>query len=137
MPVNVLIAASIAGLPPLSRDGLVQLYAAKPELFGHPHEAVEFDNMPGRLHVNLEDEFDNCFVQDGKAYFLQANDPEFRTSTWLLQKFESGELIPLLRTPLSSSGKLKVVEIPSDVCWYLDCDDDGSEFVREKARIWA
>ena len=33
--------------------------------------------------------------------------------------------------------KLKIVEIPNDVEWYVDCCEHGTEIIREKHRIWS
>lgn len=33
--------------------------------------------------------------------------------------------------------KLKIVEVPNDVEWYVDEKEDGVEIIREKHRIWS
>lgn len=136
MPVPVLIATSVAGFPPLSREALAELLEKHPEQFGHPHELADFLSMP-RQHENLEEEFSDCLVVGEKAYFLETGTPDFRTLPWLLQKFSSGELPALFSLKRGEPPPtLKVVEIPDDVKWHLYKDDDGSEMVRENARVW-
>lgn len=135
MTVPVLIVTSVAGLPPLKREALKELLTCHPELFGHPHLVADFDGP--RQHENLEDEFQDCLVDGENVYFLETGTPEFRTLPWLFEKFESGELLALLALrPGEKPPVCKVVEIPSDVKWHLYKDCDGSEMVRETARVW-
>ena len=140
MTVKVLISSSHAGFPYLTRDGMKALYAAHPELFGHPHDLVDFkDQLPeaGCAHDNVEDEYPDCFAEDGKVYFMQMNAPEFRTCSWLLQTYEAGRLEAFFKGPRSAPVKLKVLEIPSDVTWDVREADDGTEYVCERARVWS
>jgi hypothetical protein len=135
VPVSVLITTSVAGFPPLKREALKELLSTHPEQFGHPHLVVDFDTP--RQHGNLEDEFQDCLVEGEKVYFLETGTPEFRTLPWLLERFTAGELLALLALREGESPPaLKVVEIPDDVKWHLYKDDDGSEMVRENARVW-
>lgn len=135
MTVPVLIVTSVAGFPPLKREALKELLSCHPEQFGHPHLVADFD-MP-RQRENLEDEFQDCLVEGENVYFLENGTPEFRTLPWLLAKHAAGELLAMLAlSPGESPPAIKVVEIPDDVKWHLYKDDDGSEMVRENARVW-
>jgi hypothetical protein len=135
MPVPVLIATCVAGLPPLNREALKELLKKHPEMFGHPHMVGDFDGP--RTHENLEDELTDCIVEGDKVYFLETGTPEFRVSTWLIDTFRAGELFSKLDLrPTGTKPILKLVEIPDDVKWHLYQDSDGSEMVRENARVW-
>jgi hypothetical protein len=135
MTVKVLIASSVAGFPALTRAGVLEILAECPELFGHPHLVEDFDGP--RNHDNLEDEFADCVVKDGKVYFLETKTSEFRSSPYVLEKFLSGRLLELFK-PITAGHvpKLKIVEIPSGIKWYVTDDDDGSEMVLEEGRVW-
>lgn len=132
--IDILIAPYVAGLQ-LRRSVLEQLFEKHPELFGEPLPLSEFA-VPGLTppaHEDDEELFANSVVKGELVYFLTL-DQEARTCPWLLEKFRAEGSSAL--TPRNTKRELKIVSIPDDVKWYVFSDSDGSESVREHARIW-
>jgi hypothetical protein len=132
MPVQVLIAPCAAGFH-LHQDILDQLFARHPEMFDAPHSAAEL--LGERRHLTPADQASllaNSVVRGDDVHFLDMGVP-LRTSTWLLDKLAAEGSASLVAR---SSQSLKMVEIPEGVNWFVFENDDGSEAVHERHRIW-
>lgn len=132
MPVKIIISRSVAGMT-LHQDVVAQLYELHPEFFDEPHKLSDLmDVLPNQSEQEKSALLSGAVIRDGDVHFLSM-DSRLRTSPWLVTKLESegsANLVAEART------ELKIVEIPDSVEWYVYTDDDGSESVHERHRVW-
>ena len=132
MPVQVLIAPCVCGFH-LRPEIVNQLFEHHPELFDEPHSAAYMlGEVLGNSQEALAALMVNAVRREDDLFFLNTG-AALRTCPWLLALFFAQGSDALVERPGLS---LKVVEIPDGVDWYIYSDDDGSEAVHEKHRIW-
>jgi len=73
------------------------------------------------------------FAPDGKVLYWGGNDID-RADPLLIQLIE--EYDGNAHQDWQSHRKIKIVEVPNDVKWYIHEDDCGYEVVHEEHRMW-
>jgi hypothetical protein len=129
--MKVIIAPAVCGFS-LNRDCLEELFARRPELFDEPFPADEL-RLEGQTDAELLDWHSSAVMRQGHLHFLKEKDPDLRTDAVLLAALEAYGDTALRGKDCS---RLKVVEVPDDVRWYVREDDDGSESIHETHRVW-
>lgn len=134
MTVKVLIGPGIGGL--LLKPSVVnELFERFPALFDEPFPLEDFAHAgaPG-TGGDAEDgllTYSHSCVRGDQIYFLK-DGPELRAHPWLIAQIEQKGSAAICRKDYNG----KVIEIPSDVRWYVYADDDGSESIHEVHRTW-
>ena len=80
--------------------------------------------MFGSIEAGVEWEINVC---DGHIYII---DDKKRANPILIRVLEE------LGLENCSNAKLKIIEIPDNIEWYIDECDDGTEFIHKKHRQW-
>lgn len=129
---KIIVAADAGGFS-LNRETVNDLFVRHPDLFDEPLSPVGFKLRSTDSEDALLERYWAAVMDEGFLRFLDSDSPKLRTDPLLVAKValegDAG-----LRGPAGS--KLAIVEIPDETDWYLFVDDDGSEAVCEKARMW-
>lgn len=135
LTIKILTSPCVGG-PDLNQAVLDELFVRCPELFDEPHLVSAFfaegEDRNAPHHAAL---LANTVIRGELIYFMNARSPEFRTCAWLIAKVENEGCESVV--PADSGHRLKIVEIPAGVEWYVYSDDDGTETVHEQHRSWA
>jgi hypothetical protein len=75
--------------------------------------------------------FTGMLFRDGAVYAFNCSKEASRSDPALVKIVE--EMGEAASDEISS---LKILEVPSDVSWHIDEDEDGTEYVRENSRVW-
>lgn len=132
MTIKILIGPGVNGLA-LSPAIVAGLFAQDRSLFNEPiPREMLAGGLPLRTDSELEAMFVHSHVVGADVYFLNEG-AELRTNVWLIEKFTNEGAAALAAEP---RAKIKVVEIPEEVDWYVYKDECGSESIHEKHRVW-
>jgi hypothetical protein len=135
LTIKILTSPCVGG-PNLSHEVVDELFARCPELFDEPHQvSAFFPEGEDRSAPHLAALLANTIIRDELIYCLDTSSQKFRTCSWLVEKVEKdgGDSV----VPVGSTTRLKIVEIPDGVEWYVYSNDDGSESINEKHRVWS
>jgi hypothetical protein len=129
---QIVISTQVGGFVP-ERTLLNALFAVHPEVFAPElWEPEEFGLTAGSDDAELDLKLMTAVIADGKVRVLW-RDERVRTLPWLVAEVQR-------RQGLNCTwrgGPAVVVEVPDGVDWYVYVDDNGSESVHEKHRVWA
>lgn len=135
LTLKILTSPCVGG-PNLNQAVVDELFTRCPELFDEPHQVSAFfaegEDRNAPHHDAL---IANTVIRGELIYFLNTRSAEFRTCAWLIAKVasEGSERI----VPAGSGHRVKIVEIPEGVDWYIYSDDDGTETIHEQHRVWS
>lgn len=132
MTVKILIGPGVNGLA-LSPSIVASLFELDRSLFNEPiPREMLVGGLPVQTDAELEAMFVHSHVVGTDVYFLNEG-AELRTNAWLIDKFTIEGAAALAAEP---RAKIKIVEIPDGVDWYVYKDDCGSESIHETHRVW-
>lgn len=129
---KIIVAAEAGGFS-LDRETVNDLFDRLPDLFDEPLSPAGFKLRTTESEATLLGRYWSAVMQDGFLRFLDTESTALRTDPLLVEKLER-EGDAGLRGPVGS--RLAIVDVPDEIDWYIFVDDDGSEAVCEKSRMW-
>ena len=115
-----------------------EYYKALPILLTK-EEACKFNRSYDLEFANVPEWFPNPNVPSSNEESVWFN--EHYISSYDIGSIREDRTDPLLIQVIKELGSfacddLKIVEVPDDVKWHIECSDDGGEWIAENHRTW-